>query len=153
MNNQVVSYAMTASNEQTSLVVKPKQNEYVSFDIYYLRPSHILKQFNNSGYLGMLLFIQLATGTAYLAESATQMAGCWNIGGTLKEPHTFCMIWTPSSPGHTLLCPNNSMYRQPRAYTSTAGPLCAVLNISGAMYRNVPMSQIRTSCRSSLTYE
>ena len=69
---------MTASNEQTSLVVKPKQNEYVSFDIYYLRPSHILKQFNNSGYLGMLLFIQLATGTAYLAESATQMAGCWH---------------------------------------------------------------------------
>lgn len=96
------------------------------------------------------------------------------IGGTLKEPHTFCMIWTPSSPGHTLLCPNNSMYRHPRAYTSTAGPLCAVLNISGAMYGNVPvgpfdtvvtdvweaclnfeipMSQMRTSCRSSLTYE
>ena len=48
--------------------------------LIYVISSHriILKQFNNSGYLGTLLLIQLATGTAYLAEIATQMAGCWH---------------------------------------------------------------------------
>lgn len=36
------------------------------------------KQLKNSGYVGTLLFIQLATGIAYFAESAMQVAGCWH---------------------------------------------------------------------------
>ena len=36
-------------------------------------------------------------------------------GGFWKDPHTFCIICIPSSPGHTLLLPNSSMYRQPSA--------------------------------------
>ena len=64
-------------------------------------------------------------------------------GAVLYEPQTFRITSTAVfNPGHTFLSPNNSIYRHPSEYISTAVPLLDAPNNSGAIYGKVPMTAV-----------
>ena len=58
--------------------------------------------------------------------------------GSPKLPQTRIIISDASKLGHTRWEPKSSIIEHPKEYISTAVPLLAFRNISGAMYGNVP---------------
>ena len=86
-----VSCAMTASNEQTSLVVKPKQNEYVSFETFDIILSQAIASLSSSSRTAVIwgrCFLSSWQQALHMLQNLLRkwlVAGI--IGGTLKEPH------------------------------------------------------------------